>query len=80
MYTGVTFARTKFQRGLLVVNQRTEGGPKYYIVTGAEEYSAMSSAEGAVQHLNYAATFLSNAEHLVTSPPILARWRTARNW
>ena len=38
------------------MNQRTKAA-KYYNVTGAEEYSAMSSAEGAVQHLNYAATF-----------------------
>ena len=42
--------------GFLLVNQRTKAA-KYYNVTGAEEYSAMSSAQGAVQHLNYAATF-----------------------
>mgnify|MGYP000226320784 CR=1 FL=1 len=57
MYTGVTSAGSDESNvGFLLVNQRTKAA-KYYNVTGAEEYSAMSSAEGAVQHLNYAATF-----------------------
>ena len=30
---------------------------KYYAISGAEEYSAMSSAEGKVQNLKYTATF-----------------------
>ncbi|MEG0684834.1 MAG: CvpA family protein, partial [Coprobacillus sp.] len=30
---------------------------KYYAISGAEEYSAMSSAEGKVQNLQYKATF-----------------------
>ncbi len=30
---------------------------KYYAIAGAEEYSARSSAEGVVQHLNYRSTF-----------------------
>ena len=57
MYTGVTSAGSDESNvGFLLVNQRTKAA-KYYNVTGAEEYSAMSSAQGAVQHLNYAATF-----------------------
>ena len=32
---------------------------KYYEIAGAEEYSAMSSAEGQVQHLGYTAAFPS---------------------
>ena len=56
MYTGVTSAGTDQSNvGFLLVNQRTKDA-KYYNVTGAEERSAMSSAEGAVQHLNYTAT------------------------
>lgn len=38
------------------MNQRT-GKTKYYQISGATEHSAMSSAEGKVQHLNYNATF-----------------------
>ena len=57
MYTGVTSAGADQSNvGFLLVNQRTKEA-KYYNVTGAEEYSAMSSAQGAVQHLNYTATF-----------------------
>lgn len=57
MYTGVTSAGSDQSNvGFLLVNQRTKEA-KYYNVTGAEERSAMSSAEGAVQHLNYSATF-----------------------
>lgn len=57
LYTGVTSAGADESNvGFILVNQRTKEA-KYYNVTGAEEYSAMSSAEGAVQHLNYRATF-----------------------
>lgn len=57
MYTGVTSAGSDESNvGFILVNQRTKDA-RYYHVTGAEEYSAMSSAEGAVQHLHYAATF-----------------------
>ena len=38
------------------MNQRTME-TRYYEIAGAEEYSAMSSAEGKVQHLGYKATF-----------------------
>ncbi len=57
MYTGVTSAGSDESNvGFILVNQRTKEA-KYYNITGAEEYSAMSSAQGAVQHLNYRATF-----------------------
>ncbi|MCD8191132.1 MAG: CvpA family protein, partial [Clostridiales bacterium] len=57
MYTGITSAGSDESNvGFILVNQRTKEA-KYYNITGAEEYSAMSSAEGAVQHLNYSATF-----------------------
>ena len=38
------------------MNQRTKE-TNYYQIAGAEEFSAMSSAEGQVQHLGYTATF-----------------------
>ncbi|NLK75259.1 MAG: hypothetical protein GX288_08235 [Clostridiales bacterium] len=38
------------------MNQRT-AETRFYSIAGAEEYSAMSSAEGKVQHLGYVATF-----------------------
>lgn len=57
MYTGVTSAGADESNvGFILVNQRTKES-KYYNITGAEEYSAMDSAQGAVQHLNYVATF-----------------------
>ena len=39
-----------------MVNLRTKE-TKFYTVSGAEEHSAQSSAEGQVQHLSYNATF-----------------------
>jgi hypothetical protein len=42
--------------GFVLVNLRTKEA-HYYNVPGAEEYSAMSSAEGKVQNLGYDATF-----------------------
>ncbi len=57
LYTGVTSAGDDQSNvGFILVNQRTKDA-RYYNITGATEYSAMSSAEGAVQHLNYNATF-----------------------
>lgn len=57
LYTGVTSAgNDESNVGFILVNQRTKEA-RYYNITGATEYSAMSSAEGAVQHLGYAATF-----------------------
>ncbi|MCD7764959.1 MAG: CvpA family protein [Lachnospiraceae bacterium] len=57
LYTGVTSAgNDESNVGFILVNQRTKEA-RYYNITGATEYSAMSSAEGAVQHLGYASTF-----------------------
>ena len=57
MYTGVTsMAADESNVGFILVNQRTKE-TKFYAVSGAEEYSAMSSAMGEVQNLRYEATF-----------------------
>ncbi|MCD7862763.1 MAG: CvpA family protein [Lachnospiraceae bacterium] len=57
LYTGVTSAgNDESNVGFILVNQRTKDA-RYYSISGATEYSAMSSAEGAVQHLGYEATF-----------------------
>lgn len=57
MYTGVTsLASDESNVGFILTNQRTKE-TKYYAVSGAEEYSAMSSAMGEVQNLRYEATF-----------------------
>ena len=57
VYTGVTSVGSDQSNvGFILCNQRTKD-TKYYTVAGATEYSAMSSAEGVVQHLNYRATF-----------------------
>ncbi len=57
VYTGVTSVGTDQSNvGFLLSNQRTKE-TKFYPVSGATEYSAMSSAEGVVQHLNYVSTF-----------------------
>ncbi len=57
LYTGVTsVGGDESNVGFLLSNQRTKQ-TRYYPCAGAEEYSAMDSAEGQVQHLNYTATF-----------------------
>ncbi|MDD3429865.1 MAG: CvpA family protein [Oscillospiraceae bacterium] len=57
MYTGVTsVGGDQSNVGFILANQRTKE-TRYYQVAGAEEYSAMSSAQGVVQHLGYSATF-----------------------
>lgn len=57
MYTGVTSVTgDESNVGFLLVNQRTKDA-KFYPIAGAEEYSAMSSAQGAVQQFGYRATF-----------------------
>ena len=57
LYTGVTsVGGDKSNIGFILVNQRTKEA-KYYPCAGAQERSAMSSAEGVVQHLSYKATF-----------------------
>jgi hypothetical protein len=57
IYTGVTSAgKDESNIGFILSNKRTKE-TIYYPVSGAEEYSAMSSAEGVVQHLGYKSTF-----------------------
>jgi hypothetical protein len=57
VYTGVTsLGGDESNVGFVLINQRTKDA-KYYPCAGAEEYSAMDSAEGVVQHLSYRATF-----------------------
>ena len=57
VYTGVTSVGSDESNvGFVLMNQRTSE-TRYYSVSGAEEYSAMGSAEGQVQHLGYRATF-----------------------
>ena len=59
VYTGVTSVNgDESNIGFAMMNLRT-GESKYYKVAGAEEYSAMASAEGQVQHLGYKASFPS---------------------
>lgn len=55
-YTGLTsVSKDASNVGFMFINMRTKES-KYYAISGAEEYSAMSSAEGQVQHLKYKAT------------------------
>lgn len=57
VYTGVTSVTSDQSNvGFVLMNQRTKE-TKYYLISGAKEISAMSSAEGQVQHLGYKATF-----------------------
>ena len=57
VYTGVTsVSGDESNVGFVLMNQRTME-TRYYSCAGAEEYSAMSSAEGQVQNLGYQATF-----------------------
>ncbi len=57
VYTGITSVTSDQSNvGFVLMNQRTME-TKYYEVEGATESSAMSSAEGQVQDLNYDATF-----------------------
>ena len=57
LYTGMTsVVSDESNVGFVLVNLRTKEA-KYYEVPGAKEYSAMSSAEGAVQEKGYVATF-----------------------
>lgn len=57
LYTGMTSVTSDESNvGFVLVNLRTKA-TKFYTIPGAEEYSAMSSAEGQVQHLKYNSTF-----------------------
>lgn len=57
MYTGITSATSdEAILGFILSNLRTKE-THFYSVAGAKEYSAMSSAEGQVQQMNYKASF-----------------------
>ncbi len=57
VYTGITsITDDESNLGFVLSNLRTKE-TKFYTQAGAEEYSAMDSAEGQVQHLGYEATF-----------------------
>ena len=57
VYTGVTsVSGDESNVGFVLMNQRTMES-RYYACPGAEEYSAMDSAQGQVQHLGYTSTF-----------------------
>ena len=57
LYTGITsVAADESNIGFIMTNMRTKK-TSYYAVPGAEEYSAMASAEGQVQEKKYLATF-----------------------
>lgn len=59
VYTGVTSANgDQSNIGFVMMNQRTSQA-RYYQVSGAEEHSAMSAAEGEVQEKGYKASFPS---------------------
>lgn len=57
LYTGMTsVVSDESNVGFVLINLRTKEA-KYYNVPGAEEFSAMGSAEGQVQNLKYTSTF-----------------------
>ena len=57
LYTGVTsVASDESNLGFILVNMRTKE-TNYYLIPGAEEFSAMASAEGQVQQMSYKSTF-----------------------
>lgn len=57
LYTGITSVSSDESNiGFILTNMRTKE-TNYYAVPGAEEYSAMDSAKGQVQQMNYESTF-----------------------
>jgi hypothetical protein len=57
LYTGITSVSSDESNiGFILTNMRTKE-TNYYSVPGAEEFSAMASAEGQVQQMSYVATF-----------------------
>ena len=57
LYTGITSVISDESNiGFILTNMRTKE-TKFYGVAGAEEYSAMDSAKGQVQQMNYTSTF-----------------------
>lgn len=68
LYTGITSVSSDESNiGFILCNLRTKE-TNYYAVAGAEEYSAMASAEGQVQQMKYVASFplLINLNHRPT--------------
>ena len=57
LYTGITsIVADESNLGFILTNMRTKE-TAFYKAPGAEEYSAMASAEGAVQQMKYTSTF-----------------------
>lgn len=57
LYTGITSVSSDESNiGFILTNMRTKE-TNFYAVPGAEEYSAMESAKGQVQQMNYESTF-----------------------
>ena len=57
LYTGITsVVADESNIGFILVNMRTKEA-RTYMINGAEEYSAMQSAQGQIQEKSYAATF-----------------------
>lgn len=57
LYTGITsIVSDESNLGFILTNMRTKK-TNFYACPGAEEYSAMDSAKGQVQQMNYAASF-----------------------
>ena len=57
LYTGITsVVADESNIGFILINMRTKEA-KTYSINGAEEYSAMSSAEGKIQEKGYTSTF-----------------------
>lgn len=57
IYTGITsVGKDESNIAFVLMNKRTKES-QVYPISGAEEFSAMASAEGAVQHLGYKSTF-----------------------
>lgn len=57
LYTGITSVMSdESNLGFILSNMRT-GETMFYSVPGAEEFSAMASAEGQVQQMQYVSTF-----------------------
>lgn len=57
LYTGITsVASDESNLGFVLTNMRTKE-TTFYAVPGAEEYSAMASAQGQVQQMSYVSTF-----------------------
>lgn len=68
LYTGITsVVNDEANIGFIMTNLRTKE-TNFYQVPGAEEYSAMASAEGQVQQMKYTATFplLINVDNRAT--------------